>query len=100
MAPPRKPPRKKAKKRKPRRTKPAPSGSKKKGRTVEELVRLQQKSAGQMARLWANAADRAAKGDFSVTQWLTDYTDMWGELAADYGNALRAMFPKKSSRKK
>jgi hypothetical protein len=82
---------------KPKRKKARAQKAKRSGRqnTVAELVRLQQKAVGRMADVWANAADRAAKGNFSVTQWLTDYSELWGGLTDDYAKALKTMFPTK-----
>lgn len=64
-------------------------------RTIEDFVQLQQKSVSRVATLWANAADRVAKGNFSLTQLMSDYTNMWGELASDYSKALKKAGPGK-----
>ena len=62
---------------------------------VEEFVRLQQRSVRRVADVWANAADRAAKGTFSVTQLIKDYTSVWGDMVDDYAKAIRTIAPKK-----
>lgn len=90
--PAKKRPTRKPAKKKPTRARKKRATTRGSRRTVEELVHLQQQAVGRIADLWANAADRAAKGNFGVAQWVTDYTELWGGLTDDYSKAVKLIF--------
>jgi len=60
---------------------------------VHELVKIQQRSVGRIARYGSTLATQVTGGDFSISRWIGDYANLWKDLAEDTGDAIRVMFP-------
>ena len=77
--------------------KPKKAGARKtkKRSNVEQLVQIQQRSVGRVATMGTKAAKRVMEGNFEVNGWMALYTDLWKELADDFAQALKVIYPPK-----
>jgi hypothetical protein len=62
---------------------------------LAELIQVQQQFVGRVADFWSKAASRLAEGNFDLTAWLTDYSDIWKGMVDDFAVVLKTTLPKK-----
>ena len=59
---------------------------------VRQIVDLQQRAIDRSAKFASSAAKKFSEGDLNVSTWVSDYSNLWNELATDLTDATKALY--------